>query len=116
MSCAWIDLEFFEQQEKIAFYTVFLLHFHKPSGPRKISLVTTKNKIDNPVFVDEEDISMVHKDEDYDEYNTPNTSRIDETSFMGPDIQEEATSSLKVKRDTSPHCRDTECDRRYRFD
>ena len=32
----------------------------------------------NPTFVDEEDIPMVHQDEeDYDDYNTPNTGRID---------------------------------------
>ena len=38
--------------------------------------------MDNPVFVDEEDIPMVHQgDDDYDDYNTPNTSRIYETSF-----------------------------------
>ena len=58
--------------------------------------------MDNPVFVDEETIPMVHQDEDYDDYNTPNTSRIDETSFTEPDTTE-ATSTLqlrqKVKRD-----------------
>ena len=55
------------------------------------------------MFVDEEDIPMVHQDEDYDDYNTPNISRMNETSFMGPDTREEATSTLrfkqKVKRD-----------------
>ena len=58
--------------------------------------------MDNPIFVDEETIPMVHQDEDYDDYNTPNTSRIDETSFLEPDTTE-ATSTLqlrqKVKRD-----------------
>ena len=59
--------------------------------------------MNNPVFVNEEDIRMVHQDEeDYDDYNTSNTSRIDETSFTVPDITE-ATSTLrlrqKVKRD-----------------
>ena len=34
--------------------------------------------MDNPVFVDGEDIPMFHQDEDYDEYNTPDTSRMDE--------------------------------------
>ena len=57
--------------------------------------------MDNPVFVDEETIPMV-QDEDFDDYNTPNTSRIDETSFTEPDTTE-ATSTLrlrqKVKRD-----------------
>ena len=61
-----------------------------------------KNKMDNPMFVNEEDIPMVYQDEDYDDYNTPNRSRIDETSFMEPDTTE-ATSALrlryKVKRD-----------------
>ena len=54
------------------------------------------------MFVNEETIPMVHQDEDYDEYNTPNTSKIDETSFTEPDTAE-ATSTLqlrqKVKRD-----------------
>ena len=59
--------------------------------------------MDNPTFVDEEDIPMVHQDDDdYDDYNTPNTSRGDETSFTVPDTTE-ATSTLrlrqKVKRD-----------------
>ena len=58
--------------------------------------------MDNPRFVDEETISMAHKDEDYDDCNTPNTNRIDEISFMEPDTTE-ATSTLrlnqKVKRD-----------------
>ena len=64
--------------------------------------VVIKNKIDNPIFVDEEAIRMVHQDEDYDDYNTPNTSRVDETSFTEPEATE-ATSTLrlrqKVKRD-----------------
>ena len=58
--------------------------------------------MDNPRFVDEETIGMVHRGKDYDDYNTPNSSKIDETSFMEPDTTE-ATSSLrlrqKVKRD-----------------
>ena len=59
--------------------------------------------MDNPVFVNEEDIPAVHQDDDdYDDYNTPNTSRMDETSFIEPDTTE-ATSTLrlrqKVKRD-----------------
>ena len=33
--------------------------------------------MDNPVFIDEENIRMVHQDDDYDDYSTPNTSRID---------------------------------------
>ena len=57
-------------------------------------------KIDTPRFVDEETIPLV--DEDCDSYSTPNTSRVDETSFMEP-VTTEATSTLpltqKVKRD-----------------
>ena len=46
------------------------------------------------MFVDEE---MVHQDEeDYEDYNTPDTSRIDETSFTVP--QEEATSTLRLRQ------------------
>ena len=58
--------------------------------------------MDNPVFVDEETIPMVLQDKDCDDYNTPNTSRIDETLFTVPDTTE-ATSTLqlrqKLKRD-----------------
>ena len=59
--------------------------------------VVTKNKMDNPMFVDEETIPMVHQDEDYDDYNTPNASRIDETSFTEPDTTE-ATSTLQLRQ------------------
>ena len=63
--------------------------------------VVTKNKMDNPRFVNEEGILLV-QDEDYDDYNTPNTSRVEETSFTEPDATE-TTSTLelrqKVKRD-----------------
>ena len=57
--------------------------------------------MDNPRFIDEETIPLV-QDKDYDDYNTPDTSRIDETLFIEPDATE-ATSILqlkqKVKRD-----------------
>ena len=56
----------------------------------------TKNKMDNPIFVDEETIPMVHQGEDYDDYNIPNTSRVDETSFIEPDATEE-TSTLQLR-------------------
>ena len=49
------------------------------------------------MFVNEEDIPMVHQDEaddDYDNYNAPNASKIDETSFIEPDTTE-ATSTLR---------------------
>ena len=58
--------------------------------------------MDNPTLVDEETIGMVHQDEDYDDYNTPNTSTVDKTSFIEPTTTE-ATSTLrlnqKAKRD-----------------
>ena len=54
--------------------------------------------MDNPTFVDEEDIPLINKDDDY----TPDTSRVNETSFTVPDTAE-ATSTLhlreKLKRD-----------------
>ena len=63
--------------------------------------VYTKNKIDNPRFVDEETIPLV-QDEDYDDYNTQDTSRVGEASFTDPDAKE-ATSAKrlrqKIKRD-----------------
>ena len=63
--------------------------------------MVTKNKLDNPRFIDEEDITLV-QDEDYDDYKTPATSRVDETLFIKPDATE-ATSTLqlrqKLKRD-----------------
>ena len=53
--------------------------------------------MDNPVFSNEEDIPMVHQDEeDYDDYDTPNTSRIDETSFTVSDATE-VTSTLCLR-------------------
>ena len=57
----------------------------------------TKNKMDNPRFVNEEEIPMVHQDEDYDNYSTPNTSRVDKTSFTELDTTEK-TSTLKLKQ------------------
>ena len=57
--------------------------------------------MDNPRFVEEESIPLV-QDEDYDDYNTRNTSRVDETSITEPDTTE-ATLTLqlrqKLKRD-----------------
>ena len=57
------------------------------------------------MFVDEEDIPVVHEDKEgdgCDNYNTLNARKIDETSFMEPNTME-ATSTLglrqKVKRD-----------------
>ena len=60
--------------------------------------------MDNPRFVDEETIRLV-QDEDYDNYGTLNTSRVDVTSFIEP-ATTEATSTLwlneKVKLDKLP--------------
>ena len=61
----------------------------------------TKNKMDNPRFVDEETIPLV-QDEDYDDHNTPDTRRVDEKSFIEPDATEATLTFLlrqKVKRD-----------------
>ena len=45
--------------------------------------------MDNPTFADEEDIPIVHQDYDnYDDYRTPDISRVDETSFTVHDITE----------------------------
>ena len=51
----------------------------------------------NPTFVDEKIIGMVHQDEDYDDYNTPNNIKIDETSYMEPDATE-PTSPLRLRQ------------------
>ena len=37
----------------------------------------------NPRFIDEGDIPLVHEDEDYDDYKTRDTNRIDETKYTG---------------------------------
>ena len=47
--------------------------------------------MDNPRFVNEEETPLV-QDKDYDNYGTPNTSRVDETSLTEPDTTE-ATST-----------------------
>ena len=59
--------------------------------------MVTKNKMDNLRFIDEEAIPMAHQDEDYDYYNSPNTSRVDETSFTVPDTTE-AISTLQLRQ------------------
>ena len=50
----------FEIQFPILFIFTFL------QGNRKWKVVT-ENKMDNPVFVDEETIPMTHQNEDYDD-------------------------------------------------
>ena len=44
----------------------------------------------------DEDIPLINQDEDYDDYKTPNTSRVDETSFTVPDSAE-ATLTLRLR-------------------
>ena len=63
----------------------------------KISLVTTKDKVENATFVDEEDIPLINQDEDYDDYRTPDTTRVGETSFIEPNTIE-ATSTLRLRQ------------------
>ena len=60
------------------FFSIFI----RAIMPMKNAIWSLKIKMDNPTFVDEETIEMVHQDEDYDYYNAPNTSRVDETSFI----------------------------------
>ena len=57
----------------------------------------TKSKIDNPIFVDEENIPLIHQDKDYDDYNILNTSKVDEISFTEPET-EETTPTLRLKQ------------------
>ena len=57
--------------------------------------VDTKNKMDNRRFVDEETIPLV-QDKDYDDCNTPDTSRVDKTSFTETDTTE-ASSTLQLR-------------------
>ena len=82
---------------EIQFPTFLFLRLFKTTRNGKWSL----KKMDNPRFVDEEEIPLV-QDEDYDDYNTPNASRVDDTSFIEP-AATEATSTLrlnqKVKQD-----------------
>ena len=56
--------------------------------------------MDNLRFIDEEDIPLV-QDEDYDDYKTPDTSRIDETLFTEPDATK-ATSILQLRQKVKP--------------
>ena len=78
------------------FFFFYVCSSQPENGKRSL-----ENKTDNPKFVDEEDIPMVHQDDNYDNYSTPDTSRV-ETSFIEPDTTE-TTSTLrlrqKVKRD-----------------
>ena len=53
--------------------------------------------MNNPRFVDEETVPLV-QGEDYDDYNTSNTSKVDGTSFTEPDTTE-ATSTLQLRQE-----------------
>ena len=59
--------------------------------------------MNNPVFPDDGNIPLVQDKEDYDDYNTPGTSRVDDkTSFKEHDTTEPTSTLLlrhKVKRD-----------------
>ena len=59
----------------------------------------TKNKMENPTFLDEENIPLINQDEDYDNYSTLGTtpSRVDEASFTVPDASE-ATLTLRSRQ------------------
>ena len=50
-----------------------------------------------PRFVDAETIPLFEKDEDYDNYGTSNTSRVDETLFLESDTAK-ATSTLRLRQ------------------
>ena len=52
------------------------------------------------MFLNDENIVLVHdEDINYDDYDTPNTSRLDETSFTMPgSTKKEATSALRLKQ------------------
>ena len=52
--------------------------------------------MDNSILVDEEKMPLI-QDENYDNYGTTNTGRVDETSFTGSDTAE-ATSTLRLKQ------------------
>ena len=55
--------------------------------------------MDNRIFVDEENVSMAHDEEDDDErYDMPNASRINETSFIEPTDATESTSTLRLRQ------------------
>ena len=59
--------------------------------------MVAKNKTDNLTF---EDIRIFHEDEEDEDgyYKTPDTSRVDETSFTVPDTTE-VTSNLRLRQE-----------------
>ena len=64
--------------------------------------------MESPIFVDDENIPVVtHHDKnvDYDDYNTPKTSRLDETTFTTPSSKEKLSTlwlRQKVEQDKLP--------------
>ena len=56
----------------------------------------TKNKMDDPRFVDDETVPLV-QGEDFDDYSTLDTSRVYETSSTDPDVKE-AASTLQLRQ------------------
>ena len=84
-----LSLRIFEIQFPMLFYVCF-----KPNQKWK---VVTKNKMENIGF-NEENLSLV-QDEDYDDYRTPDTSRIDaETSLTIPPDTTGVTSTLRLRQ------------------
>ena len=57
----------------------------------------TKMKMENPTFVDEENIPLINQDEDYDDYPDTTPSRVDETSFTVLDASD-TTSTLRPRQ------------------
>ena len=57
----------------------------------------TKKKMENPTFVDEENIPLINQDEDYDDYADRTPSRVDETSFTVLDVSD-TTSTLRLRQ------------------
>ena len=81
---------FIDLRNKVSHTFIFTFTF-KTSRNGKWSL---KIKIDNPTFIDEESTPLV-QDKDYDNYGTPNTSKIDVASFTVPDTSE-VTLTLRL--------------------
>ena len=60
-----------------------MLHFSTTT--RKASGEKVSKYMENPIFADDENIPLVtHDDVDYNDYNTPNTSRVDEATCTTP--------------------------------
>ena len=73
----------------------FPMFFYVSLPIKKYHWSLLKIKMDNPGF--EENIQMTHQDDDYENYRTPDTSRVDKTSFTVPDTTE-VTSKLRLRQ------------------